>query len=153
MQFESLRMSDDEDIEKLFLQVCETVKVMRGLDETINESTISQKVLISLPATFNPKLSAIEEISNIKTLTINEFIGSLIAYEMRITKGKSNTTEENNKSTEVLECSYSDSDEEEEKFLSRLKKGTNECKNNLHFKCLNCGRVGHYASKCPFTKE
>jgi hypothetical protein len=37
--------------------------------------------LRSLPRTWKPKVTTIEEAKNIKTLDFNEFTGSLIAYE------------------------------------------------------------------------
>jgi hypothetical protein len=59
-QFEQLKMMEDEDITSYFLRVDETVNVIIGLGEEIEESIIVQKVLRSLPMRFNPKISALE---------------------------------------------------------------------------------------------
>lgn len=108
MHFESLRMSDDEYIEKLFLQVDEMVNVMKGLYETVEQSYIFQKVLRSLPTRSNCKVSAIEEMYNIETLIMDQFIGSLKKYNMIITKGKPTSRKETfkveRKSTKYHEC-------------------------------------------------
>jgi inorganic pyrophosphatase len=66
---------------------------MKGLGEMIDESCLVQKILKSLPNRFNSKVSAIEEIIDLKTLTLDQLIGTLTTYEMRITKGKSTTRE------------------------------------------------------------
>ena len=61
-------MHDDEDISKYFLRIYEVVNTIRGLDENLDKDVIVQKVLISLPKRFNPKVSSIEEMSNLGTL-------------------------------------------------------------------------------------
>ena len=57
--FESLKMDDEEDIASYFLRVVEVVNSLKGLEENIEESTIVQKILKSLPDRFDSKVSAI----------------------------------------------------------------------------------------------
>ena len=128
---------------------------MKALWENIKECVIEQNILRSLPSRFNPKVSAIEETTNWETLTMNQFLGNLMAYEMRLPNGKSNVREAAFKADKWKEekedtCSYSD--EEEAKFVRRLEKGTGKYKGKLPFKCFNCGRVEHYAYKFPHKK-
>ena len=82
-QFESLRMEDEEDIAAYLLRVAEVVNSLKGLDEKVEESTIVQKVLRSLPDRFDSKISAIEEAKDPDTLKMDELHGILTAYEMR----------------------------------------------------------------------
>jgi len=58
-QSESLRMEDEQDIASYLLRVAEVVNSLKGLDEKIEESTIVQKVLRSLPDIFDSKISTI----------------------------------------------------------------------------------------------
>ena len=44
-------------------------------------------------------------------------------------------------------------EKEEAKFVRKLKRGTGKYKDKLPFKCFNCGRIGHYAKKCPFDEN
>jgi len=49
-------MKEDEDIVAYFQRVDETMNTMRGLGEEVDESMVIQKVLRSLPMTFDPKI-------------------------------------------------------------------------------------------------
>jgi hypothetical protein len=53
-------MKEGENIAIYFLRVDETVNEILGLGEEIKEFVIVQKVLISLPMRFNPKISTLE---------------------------------------------------------------------------------------------
>ena len=70
-QFENLKMNDDEDIASFFLRVAKFVNNMKALGETMQECVIVQKILRSLPSSFNPKVSAIEETTDWETLNMN----------------------------------------------------------------------------------
>ena len=86
---------------------------------------------------------------------MNQFLGNLTAYEMRLPEGNSNVREatfKEDKCREEKEGTCSCSDEEEAKFVRRLDRGIRKYKGKIPFKCFNYGRVGHYASKCPHKK-
>ena len=36
--------------------------------------------------------------------------------------------------------------------MRKLKRGTEKFKGNILFKCFNCGKIGHFDSKCPYAK-
>ena len=98
----------------------------------------------------------LEETSEWETFTMNQLLGNLAAYEMRLPQRKSNMREaafKAEKSKEEKEDTCSCSDEEEAKFVKRLDRGSSKYKGKLPFKSFNCGRVGHYASKCPHKKS
>ena len=66
---------------------------MKALCETIDEPSLVQKMLRSLPDRFNPKVSAIEELNDLKTLKFDQLLRTLTAYEMRIFKDKHTSRE------------------------------------------------------------
>jgi hypothetical protein len=72
LKFEQLKINEDETISKYFLRVEELVNAMKGLGEKIEESILVQKILRSLLDKFNPKVSAIEELNDLKTLSIDQ---------------------------------------------------------------------------------
>ena len=85
--------------------------------------------------------------NDLKTLSSDQLLGTLTAYEMRIDKDKPTTREASFKADKG---SNSDMDEIEAKFVRRLKKGSGKYKEKLPFKCFNCGKIGHFTSKCPY---
>ena len=82
-QFEQLKMKEDDNIASYFLRVDETINAIIGLGEEIKESIIVQKVLRSIPMRFDPKISTLEEKSDLKSTGMDELHGIFIAYEMK----------------------------------------------------------------------
>jgi hypothetical protein len=119
LKFEQLKMNEDETISRYFLRVEELVNSMKGLGEKIEEAFLVQKILRSLLDKFNSKVSAIEERSDIKSLSIDQLLGTLTASEMRINKDKSSTREAYFKADKNTD---SELDDIEAKFVRRLKK-------------------------------
>ena len=150
IEFEQLKMKEDETIGKYFMRVEEMVNAMKALGETIDEPSLVQKIFRSLPDRFNPKVSPIEEINDLKTLGFDQLLGKLTAYEMRIVKDKPTSREASFKADKNED---SEPNEIEEKFVKRLKKGSGKYNGKLPFKCFNYGRIGHFANKCPHKKH
>ena len=44
-------------------------------------------------------------------------------------------------------------DVEEANFIKKLQKGSRKYKGKIPFKCFNCGKIGHFQSKCPYPKK
>ena len=110
---------------------------MNSLGENIDEASLVHKILRSFPEIFNPKVSVVEELSGVKTMPIDQLLGILTSYEIRIVKQKSTTREASFKSDKNID---SEMDVAEEKFVRRLKKGSGKYKGNMPFKC---GKIGH----------
>jgi len=77
-------------------------------------------------------------------------LGILTAYEMRISKDKCTIIEASFKANNNVD---SEMDEIDAKFVRRLKKGSGKYKGKLPFKCFNCGKISHFASKCLHKKR
>jgi hypothetical protein len=142
------------------------VNAIIGLGEEIEESVIFQKVLRSLPMRFNPKISSLEERSDLNSISMDELHGIFIAYEMRteqenpyvkevafkaskISKQKKKEQEEYNRNIDV-----SKDDEEVANIVKRLNKGTNgRYRGKIPLICFNCDGIGHFSNKCPHKKK
>jgi hypothetical protein len=68
-------MKEYENILAYFLRVDETVNAIIGLGEEIEESVIVQKVVRYLPMRFNPKISTLEERSDLNSISMDELHG------------------------------------------------------------------------------
>jgi hypothetical protein len=165
-QFEQLKMKEYEDIEAYFLQVDETVNAIIGLGEEIEESIIVQKLLRSLPMRFNPKISTLEEISDLDSISMDELHGIFTAYEMRTEQENLDVKEaafkaskrSKQKKKEQEEYSNnsdaSEDDEEVANFLKRLNKGTNgRYRGKLPLICFNCDGIGHFVTNFLIRKK
>eukprot|EP00253_Pinus_taeda_P020619 PITA_20619 len=83
IQYENLKMYNDESVANYFLRVDEIVNCMKNLGEEIKEVVVVEKVLRSLSSRFESKVSAIEEKENLQNLKMSQLHGILTAYEMR----------------------------------------------------------------------
>ena len=84
-------------------------------------------------------------------MTNDELHGILTAYEMRIWQNEPSRKEAPFKST--LKNHSENLNDEEALFISKLERGTGKYKGKLPLKCFNCGRIGHFSSKCTYTKQ
>ena len=64
-------------------------------------------------------------------------------------------TKKDKKKVEEEPRSYEDleEDKEEANFVKKLKKCTGKYKGKFLLKCFGCGRIGNFASKCPYNKH
>eukprot|EP00253_Pinus_taeda_P027945 PITA_27945 len=140
-------MYNDESIASYFLRIDEIVNCMKNLGEEIKEVTLVEKVLRSLSTKFESKVSAIEEKHDLQTITMTQLHRILTAFEMR-KGGPLDMREATFKASRKEELNESEG-EEEANFVKNLQRGYGRFKGKLPFKCFACGRVSHYAAKCP----
>ena len=129
IQYENLKMDNEESIANLFLHLDDIVNRMRNLGETITESTLVEKVLRSLTEKIESKVFSLEEKQDLQNLTVVQRHGILIAYEMR--RGGPSEVKEavfraSTKGKEVQETEGSGyiSEEDEVNFVKKLQLGT-----------------------------
>ena len=143
-------MKEDETIGKYFLRFEELVNAMKALGEKIEEPSLVQKILRSLPDRFNLKVSTIEELNDLKTFDFDQLLGTFTIDEMRIVKDKPSSREESFKADKNED---SEPDKIEAKFVRRLKKGSGKYQGKFPFKFFNYGKIGHFASKFPHMQK
>eukprot|EP00253_Pinus_taeda_P001843 PITA_01843 len=134
IQYETLKMHNDESIASYFLRLDEVVNFMKNLGEDIKEVTLVEKVLRSLSTKFESKVSAIEEKQNPQTITMTQLHGILTAFEIRKGspsymreaefKASAKGKEELNESGHILE------EEDEVNFVKKFQWGSERFRDN-----------------------
>ncbi|KAL0312717.1 UNVERIFIED_CONTAM: hypothetical protein Sradi_5671000 [Sesamum radiatum] len=92
-EFEMLRMKDGETVKEYSSKILDTVNKIRLLGEDFSDLKVVEKMLISLPARFEAKISTIEESCDLKSLTVAELISKLQTQEHRSSMREEDTLE------------------------------------------------------------
>ena len=109
---------------------------------------------------YDSKVSTLEERDDLDLMIVDELHGIFTAYEMKTRQNEPSKREATFKVSKEPENSKTpsknhskNSDDEEALFIKKLERGTGKYKGNIPLKCFNCGRIRHFASKCPYPKQ
>ena len=84
IQFEELKISEDEFFDSFYSKLNEVVVSKFNLGEKMEDSKIVRKILWSLLESFRAKVTAIEESKDLDDIKVQELIGSLQTYELSL---------------------------------------------------------------------
>lgn len=84
--FENIFMKYFESMEDFFTQVMGLVNQIRSYGDTVTDQKIVEKMLRIFPFKFDHIVIAIEESKDLKSLSINELMGSLQTHEKRMNR-------------------------------------------------------------------
>jgi hypothetical protein len=83
-QFETLRMTESENVDQFMTRVMGIVNQIRFIGETITDQCIVEKVLRSLPKKFEMVVTTILESKDLSCFSTDELIGSPVTHETRL---------------------------------------------------------------------
>ncbi|CAM8966753.1 unnamed protein product [Rhodiola kirilowii] len=83
-KFKNLRMQEDETIADFNTRVLDISNESFALGEPISKETLVRKVLRSLPKRYAMKALAVKEAHDVRTMRLDELMGSLQAHEMEM---------------------------------------------------------------------
>ena len=129
--FEEVKMSDDESFDSFYGRLNEIVIAKLNLGEKIENTKVVRKILRSLPKNFRAMVTAIEENKDLDEIKIQELIGSLQTYELRLPFHKSSKSLTLKTINEKMGDSFDEDDVEKEvAFLAKKFQKFLKMKNN-----------------------
>ena len=129
--FKEVKMSDDNSFDSFYGRLNEIVIAKLNLGEKIEEAKVVRKILRSLPESFQAKVTAIEESTDLDEIKIQELIGSLQTYELGLPSHKSSKSLTLKTVNERMDDSSNEDDVEKEvAFLAKNFKKFLKMKNN-----------------------
>ncbi|GAV57341.1 zf-CCHC domain-containing protein/UBN2 domain-containing protein, partial [Cephalotus follicularis] len=168
--YELFKMQPNESIKNLYNRLLDITNGLLGLG----------KVFGCLNDEWEPKVTAIEESKDLKTMEIEELLGSLMTHEVKLNKRSANLVETKPqeerrkdialKSTHKGEMSSEDELEEEDYVLfakrftkfAKMNKARRFQKKNFNkgegskmdpHTCFECNKPGHIKVDCPQLKK
>ncbi|MQM19803.1 hypothetical protein Taro_052815, partial [Colocasia esculenta] len=128
-QYERFQMQSGESITQMYSRFTDITKRLAGLGKIYQMGDMVRKILRSLLASWTPKVTAIEDANDLKIMSLEKLIGSLMAHEIKMERlGESSSRKKHTNGLKVEEDtleegSYSqesmNNSEDEEALLSR----------------------------------
>ncbi|KAK5802499.1 uncharacterized protein LOC108455660 [Gossypium arboreum] len=81
--FENLNMKEEETVKQYSDRIMAVVNSIRLLGEQFSEARIVEKVLSTLPERYEAKISSLEDLRNLATISLTELINALYAQEQK----------------------------------------------------------------------
>ena len=171
-EFELLKMKEEDTIDSFAARLNGIVTRASGLGSTFDQPTLVRKLLSSVPRRFVQIVATIEQFADLETITLDETIGRLKAYEERtnlMDEGLVNDQEKllltrhNNQGRRFGKRGQEFSKGpgrgryKSEGHTSNESEGDNNKPRRYDDKsqinCYKCGKLGHYAYECSSKKK
>ncbi|GMI63474.1 hypothetical protein HRI_000016700 [Hibiscus trionum] len=102
LSYENFKIEPDETVYKMFDRFSTIFNGLKGFGETISKDKLVRKLLYSLPESWDRKRTAIIKAKNLKTLKLDELVGSLLTHEI-MKQGREDEKKKEEKRVEKLE--------------------------------------------------
>jgi hypothetical protein len=145
-EFEILAMKEGESIDDYFARTLAIVNKMSAQGESVQQTTVVEKVLRSLTAKFNYVVCSIEESNDVTTLTIDELQSSLIVQEQRM---KIQSDKDDEQALKITNSGRGERGRGRGRGSARGRGRGRQSMSKEFIECFKCHKLGHYQSECP----
>ncbi|MQL77280.1 hypothetical protein Taro_009694 [Colocasia esculenta] len=128
-QYEKFQMQQGESITQMYSRFTDITNGLAGLGKSYDMGDMVRKILRSLLALWTTKVTAIEEANDLRKMSLEKLVGSLMAHEINMERlGESSSRKKHSNALKAIEDTFGDesdddksngSSEDEEAFLSR----------------------------------
>ncbi|CAJ2666704.1 unnamed protein product [Trifolium pratense] len=155
-EFELIKMKESETVKDYYTKIKELVSQMRSYGDNILDKRIVEKILISIPRKYDAIVTTIEQTKDLSTMSVTELIGSLEAYEQRLSRHDDNTFENAFQSKLKLRSHddrrYGGKKNQDEYPPCGICKRTNHAEKYCRWcgkeQCQHCKKFGHVEKNC-----
>ncbi|CAJ2659626.1 unnamed protein product [Trifolium pratense] len=182
-KFETFEMIENETIDEMFSRFTTIINELRSLGKTFSTNDRIRKLLRCLPVTWRPMVTAITQTKDLKTLPIEDLIGTLKAHEVilqgdkPLKKEKTIALKASQKDISFLEDDSKELEPTQEEAegelalisgkIQRMLRRRDQIRRNFssgkdmqkndfdksQVTCFGCNKLGHYKSECPLNKS
>ncbi|GKU93722.1 hypothetical protein SLEP1_g7290 [Rubroshorea leprosula] len=152
-EFKLLKMKETDTIRQYSSKLVDLVTQIRMQGERFPDSRVVDRMLVSLPDRFEPKVAAIEESCDLSRLSVKALIGKLQAHEKRLAMRSEESVEGAFQAKHKGKYLVARSDWQQE--ANKVEKGKHqaECSRNFDKRdkfppCPNCRRTNHLEKDC-----
>ncbi|CAL9023657.1 unnamed protein product [Prunus brigantina] len=177
-EFEYTRMKDSESLSVYLVRLFDMLNQMKSYGEELSRERVAQKLLFSLPKSYDSICFVIEHSKDLEILEVQEVVASLKSFELRLDRHTENSSERAFASLNIEEKkpknesfsgnqSFQKSFPGNQSFQKSWKPNDGNkaaCKHcdRLHYgkcwykgkpKCHGCGKFGHMVRDCNGNKN
>nr|GEV58094.1 zf-CCHC domain-containing protein/UBN2 domain-containing protein [Tanacetum cinerariifolium] len=139
---------EDESIDNAFTRFNTIITILKALDEGYSSKNYVRKYLKALHPKWRAKVTAIKELKDLTSLSLDELIRNLNVHEMIIKKDSEIVKAKVERKSLALKAKKESSDEECSTFVSKDEEYAMANRKSDR-KCFRCSDPNHLIGECP----
>ncbi|XP_021688407.2 uncharacterized protein LOC110670607 [Hevea brasiliensis] len=148
-EFEIQKMKESENVKDYCTRLVSLANKIRLLGEEFLNKRIVEKIFVSLPEKFEPKISSLEVHANFSQITVTELIDALQAMEQRRAIRQGGTIE----GALLAAKSFTKKKFPQCGICKRFNHEEKNCWHKGKPQCFNCKKFRHLLKDCRFKNE